>query len=184
MTEAELTTFVQLLAHGKGQATTLADYFDDSMAALAKTSAPFCDNELFSPTDGTADYSYPASAIRILAVIHGDTQLPYATEQDLENYDGTWRATAATEGTPIAWTTLEESARTVRLYPTPDTTAVNGGTFLFAATRTTDLPEFCILPIAFDMLYQEFSYPSDHQDFEFAKLCNELSETLKALIRM
>jgi len=183
MTEAQLTAFVQLLAHSKGSATTLAYFFDDAMEALAKTTAPFVATEAFNISDSTATYSYPTAAIRILAVLIDGEQIPYATFADLENYSTTWQS-AAESDTTLAWTTEDQDARTIRIWPTPINDNNGAGLFLFSTTRTTDLPEFCILPVAFEMLYQEFAYPSDHQDFEFSQLCKEFSGVLKTLIRI
>jgi hypothetical protein len=182
MTEAQLTAFVQLLAHSKGSATTLAYFFDDAMEALAKTSAPFVGTDTDTTVAATAVYSYPTGAVRILAVFIDGELLPYATFMDLENYSTTWKNATASD-THLAWTTEEQDAKTIRIWPTPSA-GTKTITFLFATTRTTDLPEFCILPIAFEMLYQEFAYPSDHQDFEFSQLCKEFSAVLKTLIRI
>ena len=182
MTRAQIITLADSLAHGASASTPLQDSFDDVLERLAKTTSPFINTETFSPTDGTAEYSYPASAVMLLAVFHGAKQLPIVTGKELEAYDEDWKATAASEGTPIVATYHERDARKVRLFPTPDTTATNGGTFVFAENRTTDIPVWLALPIIFEMLADDFSYPSSHQDKEMAQVCQDMAEILKGFV--
>ncbi len=178
MTAANIRTLADNLAHSNTDSNLLTQSTEDVFDRLARSSAPFVDTETYTPTDGTAEYSYPSSAIVILATFHGAKQLPVASSKELEAYDEDWRA--ADEDTPVAATFYERDARKVRLFPTPSTTASNGGTFLFAETRTTDIPEWLALPIAFMLLAEEFAYPSDHQDKEMAGACKQMADFLRA----
>jgi len=180
MTRANIVTFADTFAHDTGTDMTLEDSFDDILDRFARSSAPFVDTETFTPTDGTAEYSYPTTAITILAIFHGATHLVVASSSELEAYDEDWRATAATGGTPIAYIFYEGDSRAVRLFPTPDTTEVDNDTFLFGENRTTDIPEWLALPIAFEMLAEEFAYPSGHQDKEMSEACLGMAGFLKA----
>lgn len=179
MSRAQIVTLADSLAHGVSASASLQDSFDDVLERLARTTSPFVDTETYTPTDGTAEYSYPSSAVVLLAVFHGAVQLPLTNVKELEAYDEDWRATAATTGTPVAHSFTERDARKVLLFPTPDTTAAAGGTFLFAEQRTTDIPVWLALPIIFEMLSEDFAYPSDHQDKEMSEVCAQMAEILK-----
>ena len=180
MTRANVVTLTNLLAHGSGDADLMPDAYDDALDRFGRSSAPFVDTANYTPTDGTVEYSYPATAVALLGVFHGAKQLLEASGAELEAYDEDWRATADTTGTPVAFSFFERDADKVLLFPTPDTTTSNGGTFLYSENRTTDIPEWLVLPLVFDILAEEFSYPSDHQDKEFAAMCNEMAQILKA----
>jgi hypothetical protein len=178
MTRANVVTLTNLIAHGSGDSDLMPDAYDGALDRLARSAAPFVDTEAFTPTDGTAEYSYPSTAVALLGVFHGAKQLPQASSKELEAYDEDWRG--ADEGTPVVFSFYERDADKVLLFPTPDTTASDGGTFLFSENRTTDIPEWLALPIVFDILAEEFSYPSDHQDKEYAAMCGEMAQILKA----
>jgi len=182
MTRANVITFVNLLAHGKGDTDLMPEAYDDALDRLGRSSSPFVETEAFTPEDGTAEYSYPTKAVALLAVFHGANQLLEASSKELEAYDEDWRD--ADEGTPIAFSFYERDADKVLLFPTPDTTAASGGTFLFSENRTTDIPNWLVLPLAFEILAEEFAYPSDHQDTEFASMCAEMGQILKAFTGM
>ena len=178
MTRANVITLTNLFAHGSGDADLMPDAYDDALDRIARASSPFVDTEAFTPSDGVAAYSYPSTAVTLISVFHGAKQLIKASSRELEAYDEDWRD--ADEDTPVAFTFYEQDADKVLLFPTPSTTAASGGTFLYSENRTTDIPEWLVLPIVFDILAEEFSYPSDHQDKEYAAMCGEMAQILKA----
>jgi hypothetical protein len=180
LTQANITALTNNLAHSKGDSDTMDASYDDVMDRLARTTSPFVNSETFSPTDGTSEYSYPTTAIKLLKVIHSTTDLPEATGKELEAYDDDWRTTA--EATPAYHGFPERDARKVLLWPTPSTTSTNGGTFIFAEKRTTDIPEWLGIPIALEILSEEMAYPSDHQDMQMADLAWQLAKMLKSFI--
>lgn len=158
--------------------------YDDIMERFAKRTAPFVDTEVFTPTVNVEEYAYPSSAVRLLAVLVNGKELPQTSLPELETYSKDWRASAVDLGTPIAYTFAERDARQVRIFPRPDSTTADGGTFLFAEKRSTDIPDWLALPIVFLILAEEFAYPSDHQDLEFAKVCAAVGDFLRQLVRM
>jgi hypothetical protein len=182
MTRTNVLNLADSLAHSKGDSDTMTDSFDALLERLARTTAPFVETANYTPTDGTAEYSYPSAAVILLAVFHGAKQLPLTSLSELEAYDADWRD--ADEGTPVAYSFTERDARKVLLFPTPSTTASDGGTFLYGEQRTTDIPVFVALYIAFEILAEEFAYPSDHQDKEMAEMCAAMAKVLKQLVEV
>lgn len=172
MNRGEIISLANDFIHDVGALSTLEESYTDTLERFAKGSAPFVDSESFTPTDGVSEYSYPSSAVTILGVFYGTRHLAFASAKDLEAYSADWRSTAEDE--PYVFTFYEEDARTVKIFPTPSTTTVDGGTFLFSEQRTLDIADWIVLPIIFEMLFEELSYPSDHQDKEMATVCATL----------
>jgi hypothetical protein len=122
-----------------------------------------------------------------------DELLSQSSEIDLEAYSKEWRTDS---GDPLAYTQDIITARSYRLYPEPDFTSdplipIHGQPWgedfpddslvlIYSDNREAHIPEFYSLPIAFDTLFREFSYPSDHEDQEFSTICQELSKLLYA----
>jgi hypothetical protein len=182
LTKANVVSFVQLLAHSKGDDTnTLNEFFDDTMERYAKTTAPYVETYTFNIVSGTSVYAYPSAAVRILAVFHDGKFLPFTPPSNLEMYSSTWRTDT---GDPVAWTSFEQDSRNVRMVPEPDANSTNGGVMIYGENRTTDIQDWLVMPQAFEMLYEEFFYPSDHQDKEFAFFCFEIAQTFRALVRL
>ena len=111
MTRTTITQFVNSLAHSLGNSDTLEDTYDDVLERLARVTAPFVNTEAYTPTDGTEEYSYPSTAVTILAAFHGAKHLIPAGGHELEAYDESWRATAAAKGTPVSASYYERDAR-------------------------------------------------------------------------
>jgi hypothetical protein len=179
MTRTTILTLADSIAHGKGDDSMMQDSYDQFLDDLARTSAPFVADATYTPTDGTAEYSYASTAVKLLAVFHGAVQLPLATARELEAYDEDWRATGATTGTPVVYSFSDRDARKFLLWPTPDTTAASGGTIIYGENRTTDIPVWLALPIVFQILAEEFSYPSQWQDKAMAEVCGQMAKILK-----
>ena len=178
MTRTEIIGLADDLAHSVAEDITMTQSYDDILDRLARTTSPFVADEAFTPTDGTAEYDYPTNAVMLLGVFHNGKHLIPVSSGELEAYSASWRATA--EQDPVVYTVFEEDARSIKLFPTPSDTDADGGLFLFAENRTTDIPEWLVLPIVFEILAEEFAYPSDHQDKEFAAACLTMSQFLKA----
>jgi hypothetical protein len=117
--------------------------------------------------------------------------LSFSELKDLEAYDDDWRTLS---GNPWAYTTDEPTARSFDLVPTPDVDSsdfsfpngapfgedfpTNAGTIIYSERRTTDLPEWIGVYIAFKILEREFARPSAHQDLKFSGTCAEFAEIL------
>ena len=188
MTRANVVSLADNLTHSKGDTTTLTDSFDRVLDRLGRSTYPFIASATFSPTDGTSEYSYPSTAIELLAVIQptddnavpATRDLPSATLAELEAYDEEWRG--ASEDEPIVQTFIEKDVRKVRLWPTPDTTRTDKGLFIYSENRTTDIPVWLALPIVCEMIAEEFEHQSDHQDKEAAEAWKLLATILKAYV--
>ncbi len=180
LTKSNVTTLANNLLHSKGDSDTLSASFDDVMDRLARTTGPFTNTEAYTPTDGTKEYSYPTTAIKLLAAIHGSTELPEATGKELEAIDIDWRS--ADEDDPVVHSFVERDARKVLLWPTPDTTTSSGGLFIFTEKREEDIGEWLGLALALEIVGEEMSYPSDHQSMELSAGALKLARILKAFI--
>jgi hypothetical protein len=79
------------------------------------------------------------------------------------------------KGTPLAYTTDEETDGDFRLIPEP--TASDTITMLRKESRT-DIPTWLELPLALEIVSREFQRESDHQDIVFAELSHQLATIL------
>ena len=180
LTKTNVTDLANALLHSKGDSDTLSASFDDVMDRLARTTGPFTNTEAFTPADGTVEYSYPTTAIKLLTVIHDTTELPEAKPGELEAYDQDWRS--ADEADPVVHSFVERDARKVLLWPTPDTTDSDGGTFIFTEKREEDIGEWLGLALALEIVSEEMSYPSDHQSMELSAGAGQLARLLREFI--
>jgi len=205
-TSATLRTLAGSLCVDLDDSTTLAQYYTDVIEMLGKLpSPPFIERAFQKVTSGTATYDSNAiedgagngvtTLIRIIYLFLEDTALIRDLSSNIEGYSEDWEADS---GTPVAYTTdhvTQDSAdRFIQLYPNPDTTgdaiaAVDWGAnypegdlaYLFSELRTTDIEDYFALPIIFDLLSLEFSYPSDHQDLQYAETCRMLADFFYSL---
>lgn len=122
---------------------------------------------------GAATYKLLSDMKQILE-IHGiGGRLSRETVNGLQAIFGAnWRDM---KSTPLAFTTIEEEDKVVRLVPEP--TEADTMTVL-RAEEPTDVPVWLELPVAMEVLSREYSRESDHQDIAFAALAHELSTLL------
>jgi hypothetical protein len=191
LSKTNITNLANSLAHSLGGTNTLSEAYDRVLDRLARTSSPLVTVSAFTPTDGTKAYNTPTGAAKLLAVFarpDGSSdmlELYEAQQKDLEALDITWRDTQTTEGDPIAYTKADETGgfNYINLFPTPDTTVASGGNYLYADNaETSAVPEHIILPIVYEILAEEFAYPSAHQDMEFSVVCREVAALLSFFI--
>jgi len=181
--------------------TTLAQYYTDVINKLGQLKAPpFIERGFQQVVSGTATYDNNSiqdgagntlgTCLRILHLFYDDTMLIEDSSIALESYSEDWEADT---GTPALYTsddiTQDSADRYIQLYPEPDATgdsiaAVGWGStfpdndlaYLFSELRTTDIEDYFALPIIFDLLSLEFSYPSDHQDLLYAEACRLIAQ--------
>lgn len=191
LTKAQLLTFAGTLCHDLDDSTTLGVFFDDVIYKLGQfTNPPFVEWAQEKINSGTADYSYETDMIRPLYIIMEEKEIFESSEDDLEAYDYEWRAAT---GVPYAYTEDIITARKYKLVPKPDFTSGTAGSnwgstypddilaLIYAQDRDSDIEDYFVLPIAFDILNAEFTYPSDHQDLTYAARCAEIAELLYKL---
>lgn len=189
-TQTELETFAGTLCYDLDAATNLTQFVNDVIDELGKKSNPPFVSQAFEKVTATvATYSYETLMIRPVAIFYNDQQLSEASDADLQAYTEGW---ADDTGTPHSFTESNITARTYKLYPIPDTTGatpsgwdntfvVNNISIFYSEDRSTDIESYYLLPIAFDALFREFSYPSDHNDQAFASVCSEIAAVLYRL---
>lgn len=195
MTKAQIIALVEIYSKTLASSNTINTYFDEAVESLCKLpNPPLVNCEAITITSGTAVMDYPTNAIKILAVFYTSRQLAYTLGRELEHYSGTWRDDS---GTPIAYTLKEESGRTYRLYPNPNTSTVSSGgaeplgedyaatagaAIMYSNNSTTgSFADWLAYPLTFNVLAREFARPSAHQDLTFSTTCKQLSQLLYSL---
>ena len=191
LTKAQLLTFAGTLCNDLDDSTTISVYFNDVIYKLGQIERPpFVEWAQQKITSGTATYNYQSDEIRPLHTIMEEKEIFESSEDDLEAYDFEWRTAT---GVPFAYTEDIITARTYKLVPKPDFTSGTAGSnwgstypddilaLIYAQDRTSDIEDYFVLPIAFDILNAEFTYPSPHQDLTYATRCAEIAEMLYKL---
>jgi len=166
----------------------LEGYFDEAVVELAKASfSPLANANMIRALDGTAVYTFPTGAERIISLFHAAVPLSRTDVKQLEVLDQEWRDL---EGTPYAWSTDRLEGRTFQVYPTPDTDGAavtppiswgatwptNDLTVLYSESRTTDIADWIAFYLVFGILMREFSRLSDHQDLGYSALCGQIAQ--------
>jgi hypothetical protein len=197
MTKAEITTLVNDISRNLADASSISEYYDETIEELAKIpDPPIVAIEAVTITSGTSEYDYPTNAIELLHVFHGAYQLTKTTNRILETYNKTWRDDA---GVPKAWKIDHETSRKFQLYPIPNVTSsafippalepfgedfpTNMGAVIYSDQRETDISDMLGIYIAFRILYKEFMRPSGHQDSEWAMLHKKVADMFFQLNR-
>lgn len=191
LSKAQLTTFASTIAHAEHDTTTFSQFFNDVIDELGRLPDPvFADYAFEAIVSGTAEYSFETAMLRPIAIFLGDNLLPETGEKELEAYSATQLSDT---GTPVTFTLENVDARKYRVYPIPDGNGSIAGAdwaanypsaalaLIFVEDRSTDIEDYYALPITFDCISREFSYLSDHQDIEYAKVCNSLAKLMYLL---
>lgn len=198
MSQTTAMAWLPLLGNLQAEDPQMTSYYLEGMTDLAKRPL-FCSMTLIPVVAGTAEYALPEPAsapwgVRILAVFLDDVMLSLTTRKCLEAISPDWRDH---RGMPIAFTTSEQEPRAFRVYPTPqDASAAQSfilgapfgveypaGTLCVLHTDyRTELPPWMDLPIAFAVLWREFSRDSDHKDAMFAQACKTLGDLAYGMV--
>lgn len=196
MTRDEIITFAGKLAMSLQDADTFDVFVNDVFFELAFVpSPPLLKAYLKEITAGTATYSFESDMLRIIYAIMFDELLSPVSEADLDAYNATWQSDT---GTPTQITQDALTARTYRLYPEPDTSSdsvvpVHGEPWgedypdgilplIYADDREDDIQDIYAIPVSFDVLKREFSYPSVHEDLDFAFTSESISQLFYRLL--
>jgi len=195
MTRAELITLAGSLAKDLDNADTIDVFINEVFRDNAFKPEPLmAEAAIKALTATTAEYSYESDMLRIIYAIMEDILLSPVSEQSLDAYSTTWNTDTSK---PNMITEDDVDARKYLLYPIPDTTSsalipAHGEPYgedfpddslvlIYSDDRETDISPIYSLPFAFDSLYREFIYPSDHTDESFANTCFLLSRLLYQL---
>jgi len=157
--------------------TTLARYYVETVQNLAKMDIPPLVYSSGLAVTTSVRFSYPANAVEVLAVFHENRQLYIASHTELESYNPDWRDSSSS---PLAYYKEESDYESIRMIPYP-TTATTGA-WVYTKSSTSDIPSYLGLYICFNMLGREYARLSNHQDKEFATLCDQVSELMAKLV--
>ncbi len=196
MTRAEVLVILNELALDLGDADSLTIFFDETLRLLALSEEPpWCKAEIKALSSGTNTYAFEDDMLQIIEMIMHDELLSYASEKSLDAYSEDWQADT---GTPTDYTTDNVAPRYYRLYPEPDFSSdaiipTHGQPWgedwpddslalIYADYRESDILDIFALPISFISIAQEFSYPSDHTNLEYATVCKGIVSLLSMLV--
>lgn len=196
MTRDEIITLASDLGQNIENPDTLDTFMNDVFNELAMIADPqIIRPAIVALTSGTATYAFESDMLKLVYAFMFDELLSPSTHDGLNAYSQTWPTES---GTPIAVIQDEINARNYTLYPNPDFTSdplipIHGEPYgedlpndslilIYADNREDNISDIFSLPTSFDALQREFSYPSDHADFEFAEVCGELARILYTLI--
>jgi len=179
LTQDNIVDFANVIAGTTGSTASMNVAFDEVMQSLARSpNPPLVQSSAFAISSGTANYTWSADAVRILAVFNEGLQLHPSNAPELESYSAAWRASST--DAPLVYHAGENTLRSARLFPSPSTGST--GTWLHSIAPQSDIPEYMSLYIAFAVLEREFAYPSAHQDKEFSGLCGQIANIFGKLI--
>lgn len=198
MAKADVIALAEDFAGTRSDSATLSDataidrYYADIVRELGLTAESSVNASFVAAVAGTATYSLPTAAVRLLALIYDDADLRPTTRRALEAYEHDWRTR---KGRPRSFVTQDEDVRTVRLVPVPDRNGETIGastpfagafpgnnlTFVYADNVTDVLP-WDELWTALDITAREFARESDHFDAEVADTFQKLATIVRQMI--
>lgn len=172
----------------------LSDVFD--ILGLSAKQPPCVQAALKAFTLGVDGYTFEADILRIIYMLFSNYLMHPVNERELNVYDSTWYNDS--NDNPRVYVIADRTARTYTVYPPPavnssayiptvgepfgDDYPANNAVIIYSDNRITNIPDIYALPSAFDALAKEFTYPSDHEDTDFAAGCEIVSNLLYALV--
>lgn len=180
-TRTAIVALAQTLCYQLGDTTEMTRIFDEIMVELGQDDrawlsqiAVFNGGTIVDPTD-RAYLEFPLSLnlVKCLALFFDGRQLSRETVQNLDAITPEWRSRV---DDPLAYVVEGENDRQMRLYPqasvqkSGDTiSSVEGGpAAIYTETRTTAIPDYLEMPLAWLVLSREFERESPHRDQAFA----------------
>lgn len=193
MARADVTQLVTDMSNGLATAAAVSNFYDDIVFEMGLSKDESLTNAALVPaTAGTATYTYPPSALRLLGVLYDARYLQPSDVKEAEAFDKQWRTN---RGEPNVWLVEQEKRREFTLVPVPrrNGTAVGSRTpfltdfpegnitAIFTENRT-DVHSYEELTVALEICAREFARDSDHTDLAFADACRKVSQAFKILI--
>lgn len=202
--KTEILNFIKLFMHGEVDEDSTNIIYAEVLQDIAQSALhPLVGLVEEDTQTGVHTYRIPDSAIKILAAFHKARQLNFTTVSQLEAYDIDWRGV---DDDPISYLQEEQSKREVRLFPQPisglafqniefidtddfkwedtndfewqQTARLKELAFLFSEARETNIPEWSVLFIAFEIMARETAHPGEQQDLAFSGVCKEMANFL------
>jgi len=190
MSRATTIALANTLMDSLGDTTQLGSYYDDVVLELGRGVLPgvvaLVGAGFVAGVADTGTYTWPTTAIRVLAVAYDTRQLAEAMAGEADLFDREWRST---RGVPIAYVTADENQRVSRLVPVPAVSGVALGvdtpftwtawpgenvTFIYTEQRT-DVHLDEELAVALEIMAREYSRDSNHHDPVAAAIAKQLS---------
>ncbi len=187
MSSSSVRSLAQAFAYDRADSTRLEFHYEDAIRRLAHVGW-FVDVTLVSVDATTGSFTIPSGGVSIVGVFHDDSVLDELSIVRVEALNPEWRDEV---GIPKAYIVEDESRNNFVIYPRPaskskDFSFITGTPlgedfpeYAVAVIHTkteTEEPEFLELPLALQILSEEFSLESQIRDEPFAKLCKQLSD--------
>lgn len=195
MAKADVLALVSMLSDSTSSSTQVSNYYNDVVFEMADGvfPGPSLTNASFvAVVEGTANYTYPAALVRLIAVLYDARDLVRESQRGAELFNRDWRGDFAR---PVAYVLNDEDLRTLSLIPVPDTSGQTIGVLTpFSATFPAENLTFIFteerddvhldeeLPLALEILGREWSRDSDHHDAQAAEIAKKLSGLLFGLV--
>jgi hypothetical protein len=187
---ADIIALAQTLGLESTDVILLDRYYTESLLALGDTDV-MLEATFILVTSGTARYTIPVEAVRVVAAFFGTREILRTTIAHLEGVSRTWQDDT---GTPMAYLEEHEDVSVIRLYPIPNVSSVVVGPvdkfgvnyptntlLLLTADRSDLAPPWLDIPLAFGLLNRELVHSSSHRDplvVEAVKRLGQLARTL------
>lgn len=192
MAKADVLQLVADLTDSLANQTVAGELYDDVVYEMGmRPNESLTGASYVATTQGTSQYSYPTSALRLLGLMHDAKTLQISDIGEAQSYDRQWRTT---RGEPLAWLVEQESRRTFTLVPVPNYTGSTVGvatpfttfpagnvTAIYTETRT-DVHPWEELYVALVVAARELARDSDHTDLQLSEALSKLAEGLKPIL--
>lgn len=191
--KADVLTLIDTFSNGQADATAASDYYDHVMDDLSRH--PWLVGCSLVPViQNIGTFTLDTDQGKLLAVFYDDRLLDRTTERALESHNPNWRDEY---GTPLAYLTEDEAAKTYRLYPIPLLPShafsfVHGeplgrdfpiySVAILCTEIRTDVPEWLEMAVAWRALAREYGRASSHHDSDFSAFSEQLSNVLFAMV--
>lgn len=194
MSKTNVLSLVSRLGLGLADEIQTLKYYDDATYDIANREI-ICNIQAITVTAGDATYDFPTEMGQLYAVFFGDRMLTEVMLREMEQRSPQWRDEV---GYPYGFVLSDETARTVRLVPTPKNVVTDAFVFTHGAPwgedfpndalamlgteRRDEMPSWMDLFLALGILAREFDRESDHRDPLFAGACLALSNLISAFL--
>jgi hypothetical protein len=193
MAKADVISLVNLITLNQANANIIDRLYDEAVKDLANMG--YMSNTVqIASVAGTATYTLPTQAVKMLNVSHDDRPLAPISTTELNALNSEWRDEV---GKPYAYTFENENAKTFRVYPKPPEASdnqsfgegspegvdypINIVDCVITETRTDVLIQM-ELALAFLIIHREYTRESKHTDVKFATLAKQIADLILGLI--
>lgn len=193
MAKADVLSLVTNFSNSQADPTLADDYYDNVMTDLAQQ--PWLiGGHLIAVGANTGEFTLTATEGKLLGVFYDNWLLDRTTERALEQHNPNWRDAF---GTPVAYLTENEPAKTFRIYPIP-TLASQPLSFVFGEPLGRDYPLYTLaafvteiranvpawmeMAVAWQVLAREYGHESNHRDDDFAMVSQQIADVLFSMV--